>query len=66
MGFPGGSVVKNLLAIVGDTGSINESRKSPGEENDNLTQNSCLGKLMDKEPWWAIVNGVTKQLDVTY
>ena len=37
MGFPGGSVVKNLLAIVGDTGSINESRRSPGEENDNLT-----------------------------
>lgn len=36
MGFPGGSVVKNLLAIVGDTGSI-ESRRSPGEENDNLT-----------------------------
>ena len=28
-GFPGGSVVKNLPASVGDTGSIPESRKIP-------------------------------------
>ena len=37
MGFPCGSVIKNLLAIVEDTGSINESRRFPGEENDSLT-----------------------------
>ena len=29
-GFPGGSVVKNLPANVGDTGSIPESGRIPG------------------------------------
>ena len=36
MGFPGGSVVKNLPANVGameDTGSISGSGRSPGERN---------------------------------
>ena len=32
-GFPGGSVVKNLLANAGDVGSIPESGRSPEEEN---------------------------------
>ena len=36
MGFPGGSVVKNLPARAGDAGLIPESRRSPGEENGNL------------------------------
>ena len=30
-GFPGGSVIKNLLASVGDAGSIPELERSPGE-----------------------------------
>ena len=34
-GFSGGSVVKNLPANAGDTGSIPESQKSPGEGNGN-------------------------------
>ena len=34
-GFPGGSVVKNPPAIAGDTGSIPESERSPGERNCN-------------------------------
>ena len=33
--FPGGSVVKNLPANVGDTGSIPGSGRSPGGGNDN-------------------------------
>ena len=32
-GFPGGSVVKNPPAIIGDTGSVPGSGRSPGEEN---------------------------------
>ena len=32
-GFPGSSVVKNLLANAGDTGSIPRSGRSSGEEN---------------------------------
>ena len=35
MGFPDGSMVKNLLAIVGDASLIPEPGRSPGEGNDN-------------------------------
>ena len=35
LGFPGGSVVKNLPANAGDAGSISGSRRSPGEVNGN-------------------------------
>ena len=38
MGFPGGSVVKNLPANAGDprdVGSVPGSGRSPGEGNDN-------------------------------
>ena len=45
-GFPGGSVVKNSPAGVGDTSSISEWGRSPGEGNDNPLQYSCLGTLM--------------------
>ena len=45
-GFPGGSVEKNLLASVGDLGSIPGSGKSPGDGNGNLLQYSCW-----KIPW---------------
>ena len=34
-GFPGGSVVKNPPAYAGDTGSIPELERSPGERNSN-------------------------------
>jgi len=35
VGFPGGSVVKNLSADAGDTGSVPGLGRSPGEENGN-------------------------------
>ena len=35
LGFPGGSVVKNLPVNAGDVGSIPGSRRSPEEENGN-------------------------------
>ena len=60
LGFPGGSVVKNLPANAGDMGSVPESRRSPGEENVNPLQYSCLGNPMDRGAWWATVHGVTK------
>ena len=65
LGFPGGSVVKNLPANAGDVGSVSESRRSPGEENVNPLQYSCLGNPMDRGAWWATVHGVTKQSDTT-
>ena len=59
-GFPGGSVVKNYPANAGDTGSVSESERSPGEENGNPLQYSCLGNPMDRGAWQASVYGVTK------
>ena len=60
MGFPGGSVVKNLPANTGVTGSVPGSGRSPGEGNGNPLQYSCLGNPMDKGTWQAIVHRVTK------
>ena len=44
MGFSGGSVVKNLPANAGNTGSIPGSERSPEDGNGNPLQYSCLGK----------------------
>ena len=58
-----GTVVKNPLANVGDTGdtgSIPGSGRLPGEGNGNLLQCSCLENSMDRGAWRAAVHGVTK------
>ena len=49
-GFPGGSVEKNLPAIVGDTGTIPGLGRSPGEGNGNPLQYSCLEIPWTEEP----------------
>ena len=55
--YPGGSVVKNLPANAGDASSILGSERTPGEENGNPLQYSCLGNPMDRRslvgysPW---------------
>ena len=64
LGFPGHSVVKNLPANAGDT-SLIPLRRSPGEENDNSLQYSCLGNPMDRGAWLATVHGVKKESDTT-
>ena len=46
MCFPGGSVVKNLPASVGDAGLVPESGRSPGEGKVN-----CSSILAWKIPW---------------
>ena len=59
MGFPGGSVVKNPPANAGDSGSIPELGRSPGEGNSNPVgedngtplQYSCLENPMDGGAW---------------
>ena len=61
MGFPGSSMVKNLPANIRDMGSVPGLGGSPGEGNDNPLQYSCLGNIMDRGTWWAIVHGVTKE-----
>ena len=60
LGFPGGSVVKNLLVNAGDLGSIPGSGRPPGEGNSNPLQYSCLENPMDGGAWWATVHGVAQ------
>ena len=60
LGFPGGSVVKNLPANVEDMGSIPGSGRSPGGGNGNPLQYFCLENPMDRRTWWALVHRVGK------
>ena len=63
LGFPGGSVVKNLptnAGYAGDMGSIPELGRSPGEENGTPLQYSCLENSMDRGARQATVLGVAK------
>ena len=63
LGFPGGSVIKNLPANVRDTrdsGSISGSGRSPGGGNGNPLQYSCWKNPSKKRgAWWSIVHGVS-------
>ena len=58
--LPGGSDGKTSAYIVGDLGSIPGWGRSPGEENGNTLQYSCLENPMDGGAWQAIVHGVAK------
>ena len=53
-------MVKNLPANAGDAGSIPGLGRSPGGENGNPLQHSCLKSPMDRGAWQLIVYGVTK------
>ena len=65
----GSSNGKESAHNTGDLGLIPGSGRSPGEENGNSLQYSCLENSMDKEPggiqsvrevWWVTVHGVTE------
>ena len=58
-------MVMNLPANKGNVGSIPRSGRSPGEGNGNSLQFSCLGNLMDRDAWQAIIHVVAKELDMT-
>ena len=60
MVFPGSSVVKNLSANAGNSGSIPALERSPEKGNGNPLQYPCLENLIDREAWWVTVHGVTK------
>ena len=65
-GLPCESMIKNLPGNTGDTGLVPGSGRSPGEENGNPLQYSCLKKnSMERGAWRAIVHGVTKESDTT-
>ena len=63
MGFPGGSMVKNLPAnagAAGDVGLIPGSGRAPGGGNGNPLQYSCLGNLMERGIWWLQSTGLQR------
>ena len=56
-------VVKNLPANAGDIRDLDVLPwwgRSPGRENGNPLQYSCLENPMDRGAWWATVHRVTK------
>ena len=56
-------MVENPPANAGETGDVGlipGSGRSPGEENGNPLQYSCLENTIDRVAWWATVQGVTK------
>ena len=63
-GFPGGSVVKNPPANVGDVGSIPGLGRSPRKGNGNPLQYSCLENSMGRGAWRGIVHGITVRHDL--
>ena len=60
LGFPGGSDGKEYACQAGDLGSVPGLGRSPGEENGNPLQYSCLENSMDRGAWWATVHEVAK------
>ena len=65
MGFPGGSVVKNMPSNARDAGSIPGLGRCPGEGNGNPLQYSCLGNPIDRGAWQVTVHGFAKESDMT-
>ena len=53
-------MVKHLPANAGDLGLIPGLGRTPGEENGNPLQFSCLGNPMARGAWWAVIHGVTQ------
>ena len=60
MGFPGGSVAKNLPVNAGDEGLIPGLGRSLEEGNGNPLQYSCLENPTDGGAWRSTVYGVMR------
>ena len=58
-------MVENPPVNAGTMGLIPGLGRSPGQENGNPLQDSCLGNPMDRAAWWAVVHRVTKESDMT-
>ena len=60
LGFPGGFVVRNPPANIGDMGSVSGLGGLPGEINGNPLQYSHMGNPMDRGAWQATDRGVSR------
>ena len=61
--FLGGTSGKEAACQLGDIRDVCSfpgSGRSPGEENDNLLQYSCMENSMDRRAWRATVHSITK------
>ena len=56
---------KKSTCNAGEVGSVPGSERSPEEGNGNPLQYSCLGNPIETEAWWAIVHGVTKEVQLS-
>ena len=65
MVFPGGSVSEGSAQDAGDPGSISGLERSPGEENSNPLQYSCLENSMDRGVWLGYSPWGCKKTDTT-
>ena len=71
LGFPGGSVVKNLLANAGDVGSIPGSDRTPEEGNAPHPSTAFLpGKShrlsrSHRGNWWPTADRAMKESNTT-
>ena len=54
-----------IAGNAGDVSSIPGLGRSLGGGNDNPLQYFCLENPMDRGAWWATIDGVAKELDVT-
>ena len=61
LGLPRWLSGKECACNAGDTDLIPELGRSPGEGNGNPLQYSCLGNVMDRAAWQAVVDGVSKR-----
>ena len=57
--------VKASACNAEDPGMVPGSGRSPGEENGNPLQYSCLENSMNGGAWWATVHGVAKKSDTS-
>ena len=62
MGLPRWLNSKESACQAGHLCFIPEPGISPGEGNNNALQYSCLGNLIDRGPWWAVVQFSSVQL----
>ena len=65
LGSTGGSNGEESACNAEDLDSIPGSGRSPGEENGNPLQYSCLENSMDRGALWITVHEVTQELDTT-
>ena len=72
LGFPGGSDNEKSACNAGELGTIPESRRSPGEGNDNPLQYSCLENsfhgqrnLVGFSPWGCKELNTIEQLPLS-